>query len=407
MRQYIWPLVPWMLEGLNEENYKRIEENHQMNKTSLVVLKNDPFHIVGSLDPVIVPSNGSYGLSGDPLIFDPSINLEETRIARSYIFNFFEISPSSVKLGYTKLLVHIEKDCLQVAFNKYYGLEDPRDKTIKLKNFLAMADCKVHLTGILFKRKPKGLDTFILPFHQFLNERGSVYSILDAYIGRFILKWFHNPDYELSVKFSRDFYQLDKGAYFKKAFWEAPTLESFDDLNETPVAYSYNAKGFDKHLLLTFLMNNPDPLSRVEFYWKQKNQSEWQIEIEQVIDHNMEDYPNYFGMKYFHGIYDQKLNGFVHADISLRIYNQDQFKPRFNDTRLDIQTFGKHQYKVKVFKIDVNLDHLSNCRGNCKTNHGDKIIKIEDIMDLLIIWFKNDPLIEMYFMNVSRRDKEG
>ncbi len=399
MTEYKWELPKRISEVINDDNMESLSEREYQNKVCIIVERSNPFSIVGTILPKIEKDKNGFHLSGECKIIKQHIPIDKTRVRRHILLSFFNANNYSVELGYSNPEMKIQEGILNKSMIKYFKYEDLRDNLILLDK-LVKDGGKVIQKGVQFKNKS------ILPFHQLMNEGMTVYSTIDSDIGNFIKEMSICEDYLVAVRFSRDILHYNDYPIFKKAFWDAPTLKSFENLNETPVAYRYDK--FSDQVLGVFCpsYNRDHPLNRIEIYWKKINQSEWQVEIERIVFKELEDHADKFGMKYFHGVYNRVLEGFLHSDASVRVYNRVSFEQRYYDTKSDIKTFGKNQEKIKVVRIDVDMGHLNTCDNSRKTNHRGRTIQINDVLKFAYLWFDHDPLLARYFSNISKLDPE-
>ncbi len=87
---------------------------------------------------------------------------------------------------------------------------------------------------------------------------------------------------------------------------------------------------------------------RTDFYWKNKKDNSFQLEIEELQDTRYSVAPEDIICRYIHTQYNKMESTFEHLDGSIRIYTPDNYMLRINDNL----RIGDAAKKVKLFRVD-------------------------------------------------------
>lgn len=87
-----------------------------------------------------------------------------------------------------------------------------------------------------------------------------------------------------------------------------------------------------------------------DFYWKNKDCSHIQLEIEQVHNNEHPNIPNnLFGCKYLHTVYNKDSTMFEHFDGAIRAYTKEEIDQRHS---VNLSKLGRVGQYTKIFRID-------------------------------------------------------
>lgn len=92
-----------------------------------------------------------------------------------------------------------------------------------------------------------------------------------------------------------------------------------------------------------------------EYYWKEKKDGVFQLEIEELDEATTLIEEELYGCKYLHSEYDRKLKRFVHFDGAIRKYKKQQLQ---NRKLVTINNAGSDQAYTKLFRIDGNIPFI-------------------------------------------------
>lgn len=102
----------------------------------------------------------------------------------------------------------------------------------------------------------------------------------------------------------------------------------------------------------SYLLNERDKLFtnsfRTDFFWKNKKDNSFQLEIEELQDTRNTVSSNNIFCKYIHTQYNKEKSTFEHLDGSIRIYNSDNYMLRTDGNLRN----GDVAKKVKLFRVD-------------------------------------------------------
>ena len=87
---------------------------------------------------------------------------------------------------------------------------------------------------------------------------------------------------------------------------------------------------------------------RTDFYWKNKKDNSFQLEIEELQDTRYSVAPEEIFCKYIHTQYNKVESTFEHLDGSIRMYNSDDYLLRTDGNLRN----GDVAKKVKLFRVD-------------------------------------------------------
>jgi hypothetical protein len=102
----------------------------------------------------------------------------------------------------------------------------------------------------------------------------------------------------------------------------------------------------------SYLLDERDRLftnsSRTDFYWKNKKDNSFQLEIEELQDTRNIVAPENIFCKYIHTQYNKEESTFEHLDGSIRMYNSCDYMLRIDGNLRN----GDVAKKVKLFRVD-------------------------------------------------------
>jgi len=87
---------------------------------------------------------------------------------------------------------------------------------------------------------------------------------------------------------------------------------------------------------------------KTDFYWKNKKDNSFQLEIEELQETRTTVAPENIFCKYIHTQYNKEKSTFEHLDGSIRNYNSDDYLLRINGNLRN----GDIAKKVKLFRVD-------------------------------------------------------
>ena len=87
---------------------------------------------------------------------------------------------------------------------------------------------------------------------------------------------------------------------------------------------------------------------RTDFYWKNKKDNSFQLEIEELQDTRYSVAPEGIFCKYIHTQYNKAESTFEHLDGSIKMYKSDDYLLRVNNNLRN----GDVAKKVKLFRVD-------------------------------------------------------
>lgn len=90
---------------------------------------------------------------------------------------------------------------------------------------------------------------------------------------------------------------------------------------------------------------------KTDFYWKNKKDNSFQLEIEELQDTRYTTTPEEICCKYIHSQYNKLESAFDHLDGSIREYNSDNYLLRINSNLRN----GEIAKKVKLFRVDGKI----------------------------------------------------
>lgn len=90
---------------------------------------------------------------------------------------------------------------------------------------------------------------------------------------------------------------------------------------------------------------------KTDFYWKNKKDNSFQLEIEELQDTRYTITPEDICCKYIHSQYNKTESTFDHLDGSIRKYNPEDYLLRINSNLRN----GEVAKKVKLFRVDGKI----------------------------------------------------
>jgi hypothetical protein len=216
------------------------------------------------------------------------------------------------------------------------GLFDINDL---LKEFSILGEPGISDVGYLMSNKTE----YVIMLHQCLRSH---YSIFNAF-GRIMPYLFgcyqenRLPSLKIALDTDRIMLKKDWHSYCRRERYFGPKFTNDIPANkEGQASYLLDERGR--------LFTNS---FKTDFYWKNKKDNSFQLEIEELQDTRYIITPEDIFCKYIHSQYNKTESTFDHLDGSIRKYNSEKYLLRINSNLRN----GEVAKKVKLFRVDGKI----------------------------------------------------
>jgi hypothetical protein len=184
---------------------------------------------------------------------------------------------------------------------------------------------------------------YTIMLHQYLR---SGYSIFNGFgrIVPYLFGYYQEeklPSLKIALDLDRIMLSKDWSHYCRREYYYGPKFTNDIPANKEGQA-SY-ILGVKDHLRTNSF--------QTDFYWKNKKDNSFQLEIEELQDTRYTYSPEEICCKYIHTQYNKAKSVFDHLDGSIRKYNSDNYLLRINGKLRD----GKVAKETKLFRVDGTI----------------------------------------------------
>ena len=216
------------------------------------------------------------------------------------------------------------------------GLFDVNDL---LADFSILGEPGISEVGYLESKNSE----YVMMLHHCLRRR---YSIFNAF-GRIVPYLFgyyledRLPSLKIALDLDRIMLSKDWSSFCRREYYYGPKFTNYIPANkEGQTSYILDVR--DRFHTNSF---------QTDFYWKNKKDNSFQLEIEELQDASYTTPPEDICCKYIHTQYDKDESRFDHLDGSVRRYNSDCYQVRKKGNLRS----GDVAKKIKLFRVDGKI----------------------------------------------------
>lgn len=240
--------------------------------------------------------------------------------------------------------VHQEKGILYKVFPFLQELRD-KDGLVPMSDLSEKFD---FFDGFLINMGYlKSKDTpYTIMFHQYFRRSYNAFNNFNPYIVNLLGDLYINdkiPDFLIALDEDSIMQTKDWHQYHEREYWYGPKFNHNIPHNKQEVT-KYTS---------SFIEKCANGSAFTEYYWKQKKDGSFQLEIEELTEIEHPNIEQSFGCRYIHSLYDKDNESFNHIDGSTRIYDSNQYQSRFYNS-IDNYPNRNAKYK-KLFRVDGKL----------------------------------------------------
>ncbi len=181
---------------------------------------------------------------------------------------------------------------------------------------------------------------YVIMLHHYLRKHYSIFSVYGMIVSYLFGYYQENklPSLKIALDVDRIMLSKDWSRYCRRERYYGPRFT-----NDIPA---------NKEGQVSYIINERDRLFtnsyRTDFYWKNKKDNSFHLEIEELQDTRNAVVPEGIYCKYIHTQYNKEKLVFEHLDGSIRKYNSDNYLLRINGNLKN----GDVAQKVKLFRAD-------------------------------------------------------